>query len=205
MNHDTHIKLLQAIHKYYPIGSPYLKEWNSDLQSIVESKIKGNAESASSWQAIVQELRDKGLSVQNLSFLQFPNLMLTVEQSETIQSITIYKSFVICLSLLCPFYTFYYEYRHKVRIHSGLLPLSSLVFLSKEDLNSLKIFAHHKEFEDILRFHFPEHTFISHYDLMMRKIYGAIPFGSDPSSKINLESSVFELLFNNEQPNSILP
>lgn len=202
MDSNIQRKLLQVIHENYPVGSPWIKNWNDTLQKVVEDKIDDKSESVISWNTLINKLRDKGLSIQNLSHLQFPNLMLIVGHSETFQNVTIYKNLAVCLSLLCPFYTYYYEYKHKVRIGEGLLPFNNFVFHSQKNFESLKIFVPLKDIESTLNYHFPGHSFISHYSLMMNKISSGFPYGVSSINNDNLEYSFYQFLFNSEQPNS---
>ncbi|NBP70338.1 MAG: hypothetical protein EBU52_16535, partial [Cytophagia bacterium] len=136
-NNKTKI-LLSYIHKYYPIGMPQLKNWNEDISIIIGEKISEKHQYSKNWTSIIRDLRSEELVIRDFSFTQFPSLMLEIEQSDSNSGIIVYRNFVLCLSLLCPFYTYYYEYIHKVPLEKGLLPLKSIVFFSHENFQSLK-------------------------------------------------------------------
>lgn len=205
MDRATSEGLLRIIHKYYPIGVPHFAKWQEGIRSVIENKIRGGSDQRKRWDSLILQLRDKGMVVQDLSFLQFPNLMCFVENLETISNIQIKKNFVICASLLCPYYTCYFEYKVGVQVKGGVLPFGSMVFFSSAGYDSLKISASITEISNLFGSQFPEYTMIGHYDLMMFKVQGGVPYGEDSSHNGNLEHSIYQYLFYNEQPNSILP
>src|SRR5690606_35075185 len=119
------------------------------------------------------------------------------------QGITVVKNLVVCLSLLCPYYTYYYEYQHKVKIADGFLPFNSFIFFSQPNFENLKTPFSPQEIDQALKLHFPTYTFVNHYFLMMNKIIGGVPYGLDPRNYTQ-EYNFFQFLFCPEHSDSVL-
>lgn len=190
--------LLAYLHKFYPIGMPLMNNWSEDISIIVSEKIHEKHQYSQNWISLRDGLRSYNLVIRDLSFAQFPSLMLEIEEVESKSDILVYKNFVLCLSLLCPFYTYYYEYKHKVQLEKGLLPFNNIVFFSQENFKPLKNSVSLDKIDRLLNTHFPAYQFISHFELMMNSVIGGIPHGAIDAAKP--ESSIFQFLFSPEQP-----
>lgn len=205
MKNETRTSLLKAAHKYYPVGHPFIEGWSQDIRRIIGDKVDGKADALLQWKGLVESSRSENnlIEIIDLSFLQFPNLMLIFEDVEKFTPISVHKNLVLCLSLLCPFYTYYHEYTHKVSTNGGLITLNKLVFLSDETLANLKGRISEMDIAKNVKKFFPDYSYIYHYDLMMNKIVGGFPHGIDGMTEGNLEYSIYQFLFNNEQSDSI--
>ena len=203
MDSRTHQLLARSIYQYYPIGFTQAKNWNRQLNNIIADKIDGKLELLKQWDAVVKDLRNGNLKIENLSWLQFPNLMLVVEHAEKIQDLVVYKNLILCASLLCPFYTCFYQYETKVSIENGIMPLSSLAFSSTKGFDTLRSPTSCKIVQETFERFFTNYTFLGHFDLMVNKLYGGVPHGIDKIYNTNLEYSMYQFLFNGEQPLTI--
>lgn len=191
--------LLKYVHSSYPVGMPSITNWSPAVKAIVSEKIDGRSFSANKWKSVVTKLRGEGMQIEDLSYMQFPSLSLVIEQVSKNENLSIHKNFVIHLSLLCPFYTCYFEYKHKVNIGSGLLPLNSVVFYSSTRFDMLKCSVSRSHVLAILENEFPQYEFFDHYTLMLNNVCGCYPYGIDAVSD-QADYSLFQLLFGSEQP-----
>jgi hypothetical protein len=144
------------------------------------------------------------LPVLDLSYVQFPSLLAVVESVEHAGNINVNKNLVVCISLLCPFFTCFYQYQHKVQLDDKMLfPLNRVVFLSDKKLTGLKPNIDANIFENTVKSEFKDHSFLSHYYLMHNKIVGGLPFGLPQPSNFKVEHSIYQFLFNADQPETI--
>ncbi len=199
--------LLTAVDRYYTPGLPSRENWDLELDRLVAEKVNETSDSVRQWSALVDKLRSSlSIQVHNHSFLQFPNLSLLVESKEVVNDVTILRNFQVFLSLLCPFYTYYYEYQHRVKVSGGkTLFVGSHAFFSTPEFRELKLPFSEAGVSDLLSAFFPDYSYCNHYELMLFEIDGVVPYRADPAFPETDRHSMFQVLFNNEQPENFHP
>jgi hypothetical protein len=206
INLDVFNELRSDIYKYYPIGVPGLKTSQEDAirEKIIE-KMKDQSEMNIQWRKVIGEYRKLGFSlVENRYFIEFPNLMASLDLNHDVEGITIKKSVLVCISLLTPYYTYYYTYSHWVKLDEGQGSafLGPLVFSDRKSYSSLKPAVNLESIVSPIAIHFPSHKFVEHSVLMINKIQGGVPYGFDRDLPPK-EYSYYQFLFDSEQPQNI--
>lgn len=197
--------LLPYIHKYYPIGMPYLKTNQEDeIRKIITEKIDEKSEVNTRWREALHDFKKMGFShVENMSYLQFPNLMASMDLNHEVGNIKITKSVVVCISLLAPYYTYYYRYSHRVKFDLGSLFMGYWVFFNHKPYQSLKppvdINLVGEQFEK----YFPKYEFVNHFALMINQVGSGLPYGFSQGDHLPSHYSYYQFLFDNEQPLNI--
>lgn len=125
-------------------------------------------------------------------------------QSETTGPYEVIKKFTVCLSLLCPYYTFYYDYKFIVDVKNGKLQLATVCFLNDEKFTHIKGDLSLELITSKIKDQYPTYDYISHFVLMNDKINKGTPYSMlsvDDTEKF----SFFEYLFYPQLPTQIYP
>ena len=200
--------LVKAVHKYYPIG---LNEPNDfyagyqQLKGILAEKI--NKLMANSLPAECLRLEEdtqslfKNYPVLNSYHRQFPNYALDIKlPDKKYPEIQLSYHLKIRISLLTNYYTLFFE---EVALHKNimrsLISLNPMVSYAVSSTlvgidGSQKMIENMK---NVIQTHFPNHQFVNHNLLMLRKMHGGYPHGTDPNP-YNNENSFYNFLFDNE-------
>lgn len=206
INLEVFNELLWDIYKYYPIGEPRAKTKQEDeIRRIIVGKMKDQSEVNVQWRKVISEYRKLEFSlVENRYFIEFPNLMASLDLNHTVEGIKIQKSVVVCISLLTSYYTYYYTYSHWVKLDEGQgsAHLKPLIFLDDKSYSSLKPTVNLESIVSPIAIHFPGHKFVEHSVLMSNKIQGGVPYGFDRDLPPK-EYSYYQFLFDSEQPQNI--
>ncbi len=199
-------ELRSDIYKYYPIGVPGLKTSQEDaIKKIVVEKMNSQSEVNIQWKKVIDQYRKLEFSlVENRYFIHFPNLMVSLDLNHEVEGITVKKSLVVCISLLTPYYTFYFTYSHWIKLEEGqgFAFLGPLVFSEKKAFSSLKPAVNLESIMSPIEVNFPGYKFVDHYTLMINKLQGGLPYGFDrdlPPEKY----SYYQFLFDPDQPQNV--
>lgn len=138
-----------------------------------------------------------------MSYLQFPNLMVSLDENHEVNGIKVIKSAIICISLLAPFYTCYYRYSHRVKLHQGSLPMGYWVFVNDKSYHSLKPTISLELLSRSVQNFFPNYTFLNHYPLMINYLEGGLPYGESKEYYQPAKYSFYQFLFDADQPQNI--
>lgn len=189
--------ILKALQKYYPLGLPETEGGYDDIQEIIRAKLNGEHPIMENWFKFIEELKVVTPHlVDDCYYFQYPDLMVIIENKVMIEDIAVHKRFIICLSLLCPIFTYFYEYSHSVKRHtSGALILGGTYFLKDENYQNFKINIDLEVIDKLILKYFPNFSFAYHLALVYNEISGGFPIGESHGSdkKFNL----YQYLFNN--------
>lgn len=189
MEKELYDELLNVISGYYPITN----QEDNLIKEIVSDKIN-HLEDRSSFKLLCEDFETIG-SVEDFSYLQFPNRKLILEEIEDVGVYRIYKNFAVCISLLGPYYTFFYEYQFRVKNEKGFFLLSHICFLKDEKFKSIKKNFDLEKIDSMIKSRYPNHSYVNHYHLLMNEIDKGVPFGQlDLEKKMH---SMFLYLFDN--------
>lgn len=176
---------------------------NSSLKQIIENKIlaiKGQGEfltEAEKWRSLGDVLKAKtNFLIRDYNYQQFPNFKLAIELDNNYGELTSRKSIVIVASLLCPYYTYFFEFRVSTRIVDGFLPLGKIAFFNDKRLDNLKIQFNSNLIDENLNRLFPNWNFVNHYYLMHARVDGLLPINGQYAT--DRKFSIYEFLFDNE-------
>jgi hypothetical protein len=197
MDQNIFAELLSYIHEYYPIGAPRLKtiQENKIRKKIVE-KFEDQGKLNKQWQKVIGEFRKLGVSnVENMSYMDSPNLKASLDLDHEMEGIKVRKSLVVCISLLVPYYTYYYRYCHFVKSEVGYSQLGYWMFQTDKGFSYLKPSVDVEFIASTIQANFLDYSFIGHYPLMINKIQGGIPFGFDKVYYTPADYSYYQFLF----------
>lgn len=205
MTSNVFFDLLGYVHKYYPVGCPtYKTSQENEIRSKIADKLNDKSEVHSQWNNLMMDFRKLGFShVENMSYLQFPNLMVSLDENHEVTGIKITKSIVVCISLLAPFYTYYYRYSHKVKLAEGSLPMGYWVFFQDKSYDALKPSVNLESLNFSISNFFRSYNFISHYPLMINQIEGGLPFGQSKEYYQSSKHGFYQFLFDENQPQNV--
>jgi hypothetical protein len=194
--------LLPYIHKYYPIGMPRLRtDQEDEIRKIITEKLDYKSDVSIRWNSVVSEFRTLGFNhVENMSYLQFPSLMASLDLNHEVENIKVTKSFVMCISLLAPYYTYYFRYSHRVKLDLGSLPLGYWAFFNDLSCQLLKPPIDINLVNHQMQRYFPNHEFVSHFTLMINQVGCGLPYGFLKEDYLPSHHSYYQFLFDNEQP-----
>ena len=189
--------ILKAFQKYYPLGLPRTEGGYDDIREIIKAKLNGKHPMMENWAKFIEELKSVTThSVDDYYYFQCPDLMLILENKVIIEGIEVNKRLIISFSLLCPIFTYFYEYSHSVKRHtSGALILGGTYFLKDENYENFKIDIDLEVIDKLILKYFPNFSFAYHLELFYNEISGGFPVGESLGSdkKFNL----YQYLFNN--------
>lgn len=197
MDQSIFAELLFDIHKYYPIGLPTIKTTQEDkIRKKIVEKLEDQSKLNKQWQNVIGEFRKIGVGrVENISYMNFPNLKASIDSDHEIEGITVRKSFVVCISLLTPYYTYYCRYSHCVKLDVGCSELGYWIFQTDKGFSYLKPSVDVEFIVSTIQANFPDHKFIDHYPLMINKIQGGLPFGFFNEYYTPADYSYYQFLF----------
>ncbi len=191
--------ILKALQKYYPLGLPETEGGFDDIQKVISEKLSSKHHLMENWFKFIEELKViTSYHVEDTYYFQFPNLKVIIEQKVCLEGITVDKRFIICISLLCPFFSYFYEYTHWVKLPTGgSLGLSGTYFLKSENYDNLKIDLDLANVEKLITKYFPEYSFLYHFSLMTKEISGGYPVGDVFQGKLDRKYNIYQYLFDN--------
>jgi len=187
MDKELYKELLNIIAGYYPITN----NESNQLREIVSEKVN-HLEDSSNFKFLCEDLEAIG-HVEDFSYLQFPNNKLYLEEIEDIGNYRTYKNFAVCISLLCPYYTFFYEFQFKLKTDEGFLGLSQVSFLRDNKFDLIRQKLDLVKIDSMIKSRFPNHSYIDHYALLVNEVNMGLPFGQFETEK--REFSIFRYLF----------
>jgi hypothetical protein len=189
--------ILKSLQKYYPLGLPETEGGYDDIQEIIRTKLNGEHPIMGNWLKFIEELKSMTpYLIDDCYYFQYPDLMVIIENKVIIEGIEINKRFIISFSLLCPIFTYFYEYSHSVkRPTCGALILSGTYFLKDENYETFKINIDLEVIDKLIVKYFSDYSFAYHLALVYNEISGGFPIGESPGpdKKYNL----YQYLFNN--------
>lgn len=188
--------LLKALQRYYPLGLPETEGGYDDIREIIRTKLNGEHPIMENWAKFIKELKVMTpYFVEDSYYFQFPNLRVVIENKVTIEDVIVNKRFIISFSLLCPSFTYFYEYSHSVnRMTGGLFMLSGINFLKNENYENFKIDLDLEIINKLIVKYFPDYSFSYHLALIFNEILGGFPIGEShgPDRKFNLYQYLFD-------------
>ncbi len=195
---DLNYKLiLKSLQKYYPLGLPETEGGYDDIREIIKTKLNGTHPMMESWAKFIEELKSVTThSINDYYYFQCPDLMVIIEDKVIIEGIEVNKRLIISFSLLCPIFTYFYEYSHLVKRHtSGALILGGTYFLKDENYENFKIDIDLEVIDKLIAKYFPDFSFAYHLALVYSEISGGYPIGESPGT--NRKFNLYQYLFNN--------
>ncbi|MEI9920871.1 MAG: hypothetical protein WDO14_19065 [Bacteroidota bacterium] len=187
MDHELYQEILNTISAYYPILNP----GSSQLSEIISGKIE-NLDAPSDFKSLCRDLTSIG-KVEDLSYLQFPNLKLQVEDVENVGNYRTLKNFAVCISMLGPYYTFFYEIQFKMKTSDGFLELSRVCFLKDEKFKFIRKDLDFAEIDSKIKSKYPTYRYVDHYSLLVNEVDRGLPYGELETDK--KKYSFFRYLF----------
>lgn len=187
MDKELYKKLIEMISGYYPTTGME----NNQIKEIVSNKIN-HLDGPSSFKSLCKDLESIE-DVEDVSYLQFPNLKLYLQHIEDISTYRVYKNFAVCISLLCPYYTFFYEYDFRIKSKTGFLPISKIGFLDDDKLAIVRRQIDIQNVDSLIKSRFPHHSYVNHYLLLANSVDFGPTFGEP--IKGNGRNSIFRYLF----------
>ncbi|QJB38771.1 hypothetical protein HF324_13210 [Chitinophaga oryzae] len=173
MSANIPYELLHYVHKYYPIGMPSVYNHpriKLERDLIVEKKISDIINDVRTpWMELINDLKRKELEIFDMAYTQFPSFMLKIKIQEIgnpFENISFSRHLILIVSLLCPFYTIFFENEYTVNnvktevrqigpkfriFYQKLLPEFSF---GQEELFSF--------IQQTTNSHFGSHTFLHH-------------------------------------------
>jgi hypothetical protein len=189
MDKELYQNLINFISSYYPI----IDSESNELRKIVSEKIN-QLEDPTPFKLLCKDFEAIG-QVEDCSYLQFPTRKFYLEKIEDIGMYRVFKNFAVCISLLCPYYTFFYEFQFKIKTADGFVGLSQMCFLKDKKFDFIRDEFDLKKIDSLIKAQFPEYSYIDHYILLANEINRGLPFGEFESEK--KEFSFFRYLFDN--------
>lgn len=189
--------ILKALQKYYPLGLPETEGGYDDIRKIIKTKLNGEHPIMNDWVKFIEELKSETPHwVDDCYYFQYPDLMVIIENKVVIEGIEVNKRLIISLSLLCPIFTYFYEYSHSVkRQTSGALILGGTYFLKDENYENFKIDIDLEVVNKLIIKYFPDYSFAYHLALTYNEISGGFPIGESHGS--DKKYNLYQYLFNN--------
>jgi hypothetical protein len=200
-------ELLDRIQVFYPsLKDADVESKISKRNAFTEEKINNLiAKVNSPWTPLELEVKNHWQNVMNMDFMQFPNYFLYINLDNIYQAPHIVKRerrLVLCVSLLCRYYTVFYEedyiFTQMVVSMGGseekMPPIYRIYFqdLIRDPSGSLK--TDFKKLQSICEKHFPDHTFVDHRWIMTYKVPDMLTDTGDPELP---ERSIYSYLFDN--------
>ncbi len=188
------------VDRSYKTNDDFSDEERFDVSWVVEEKINFLLSNSAknldlfSWRKLLAELSGR-YKVQDMSYQQFPSLKFVLEgRSTVIGDFRIVKSTHVILSLLCPLYTCFHQFRSEFVTKTGVATIGSAIFLRDklfendvEDIGNIS--------EAVTKF-YPHIEFVYHIDLCTALLAGPVPWGVSDSNRTSF--SAFEYLFDSE-------
>ncbi|MBC8109664.1 MAG: hypothetical protein H7Y04_01240 [Verrucomicrobia bacterium] len=198
--------IMKAFQAYYPLGMPDIKNGFDKIREVIGAKIREEHILLERWFVLVTELKQITThQVYNLYYTQFPNLMVTIDQVISIGNIKVNQRFILCFSLLCTYFTYFYDYHHRTELivkGKGGLSMKGIYFLNNDIFEELKIDIPLEKINEIIKKHFPEYHYLYHYDLMMHNIVGGYPIGYNFQYDDQKKYSIYQYLFDLDEVES---
>lgn len=192
-------KLLERIHYYYPIGYKLInKDYVGYIQyqEILSKKINDIiANKQTNWTSFIELMKNNWEEkVLDMNYYQFPSHIVKLKlKHEICESVERQLSVIANVSLLCNYYTVFFEDHYIFNSHSKKIvkPYHTILFKNDCDVDSLKTF---NEMQENIQFFFPTHEFIHHQSLFNYKINGGEPYTE--SDEFNSKSfCIYNFLF----------
>lgn len=197
------------ISTFYTIGNKPIDSTKSPVSKVVEEKINNlvlnetNHGYLKSWSQLISELSlsNKG-TINNMSYLQYPNLKLSIVDKEIkFDKYLITKKTHLIISLLCPLYTFYHELCSSFVSAKGHVNIGSVIFL-KENLFETED-SSIQDITKVITKYFEEHNFVYHLDIFNATFAGEPPWGVIDLDKNHF--SAHDYLFDFSTDSKIFP
>jgi hypothetical protein len=188
MDKELYKELIRVIESYYPITN----ERQSVIRKVINDKIDNLDNHNSVLKLLCNDLMSVG-HVEDFSYLQFPNLKIYIEHIEDEYHFRTYKNFAICISLLCPYYTYFYEYDFRIKTSEGFLRISKICFLKDDKFKFLTKNLDVNQIDSIIKLKFPNYSFVNHQALIENKMEAGLPYGAFDFSETKY--SFMEYLF----------
>lgn len=197
--------MLSHVHNYYPIGAPTINTGQEDkIRLKIAEKLDDKSDLALKWQEMIRDFRQLECDyTEDLSFLQFPNLMASIDFHNEVEDIKATKSLVVCISLLAPFYTYYYRYSHRKKLETGSLFMGYWAFFDNKSYAMLKPKVDLAAIDSSIQIHFPHYKFANHYWLMINEIEGGLIYGNPKEYYLPTKYSFYQFLFDSNQPEHV--
>lgn len=183
--------LIKAIHQFYPIGTPNLGfeyPGYSDYKLILTDKIMSITENKKTqWTGFIKSLEKEynPSTIIDMNYLQFPCHLARIElKKESNDEYDFEQSIVINISLLCKYYTIFFEEGYKFKNYTNQIikPSVSMLFSNKmngEDYFQKKMLTLKEKLEPF----FSDYQNISHRPLFQYKIIGGFPYSEGESEQ----------------------
>jgi hypothetical protein len=199
MENKIELSLLEYLYSVYPVGLPYLQTRFKGVikaNEILLSKLN-NLENNSDWKPTIEELAKKFPgTLLDRGFIQFPSYLASIDRQKSTSERFIFVSRLhLCISLLCPYYTVFFEDEYRFDKHFEFsITLPHRIFYSKRKPDSSELEKTIEEVQKIVAKYFPQYEFVSHQILFRHKIPGVIPYREDPNTQEN-SYTFYRLLF----------
>jgi hypothetical protein len=200
MPEKRYTELMSVISDYYSNGK-FEELLRSKGEALSEKGLNNQLENTVGlWYSFTGNLgvEFSKLNIENISYQQFPNLKTIVKIKDKRSEIIVEKSIHIIFSLFGPYYTFYFSYGLKTELKQGFLPVGDIYFMDRKQFQELRLDIDTEKLKKTIKKYFPEYDYCNHFWLMVNKL---------DKSKIETEnfpeSTLFQLLFDPDQPSQI--
>ncbi|MEQ8242985.1 hypothetical protein [Fulvivirga sp.] len=137
----------------------------------------------------------------NFNYLQFPSFICEFSQKTSFGNYFENKTFTICLSLLVPYYTYYYGVGIRAHIKGDQERPDMYPSFGIHRSNSFskspefKLIIDEQQIINEFENHFNEIKYVPYTALEWNLVTGLLPYGKDYFKSKNDESSIYQLMF----------
>lgn len=197
MQSGVYQELQNFVNKFYdPSRTGYRQ-----MSELVASKVN-SIDTESDWSRLIGFMRSDYGDVEDLAFMQFPNRELRIVDYELVEGYRVSKLFTVCLSLLCPFYTLFYDYAFAIQAPTGhYVDISRICFLKDEKFGMISRNLDISNIMKIVGTLFPDYRYVDHYPLMTWSAESGPPFGAFESA--TTKYTFYQYLFDRYQPEKV--
>lgn len=191
MDEKLYNELLKIINEHYPIADVV----NCSCAKVIAEKLL-HINDNPRMKRLVDNFSAIG-QASDYSFAQFPNLKLIVEETEDSNNLRLRKNFSVSISLLGPYFTYFYEYEFRIKSPDGYPLISKILFLEDRKFDYINRKINLSAVDEIMRTVYPDYFYVNHFSLLVNEVAKGVPYGE--SGLADGEYSMFRYLFDNIQ------
>ncbi|HAC23725.1 MAG TPA: hypothetical protein DCE81_02295 [Cytophagales bacterium] len=181
------------------------------LFKVVESKFDQGNQNRTAWNKLINDLKTESASntkkaLVNIDYIQFPSFKFNFEHRSNFGKCQLVEKVVSYVSLVLPYYISFHEAEVYVPTRqSHWVSLSRMVFSKEDRFTGLLSESEINRLNEAVSRYFPRHQRIDHYVTFTNKLSCGFPYGLNKDFTDKNEFSVFQYLFDIEEPSRIFP